>query len=346
MQYIFFTFVKTTTVNTKELNSVFDSFSSFNILVIGDVMIDSYMWGKVDRISPEAPVPVVSILNKEERLGGAANVALNLRSLGACPILCSVIGKDSKGEIFRALCKESNILTDGIIEIDSRPTTVKTRVIGGTQHLLRVDEEISSPITKNESQILTNQISSILKNKKINAIIFEDYDKGAISSNLIKSVTQEANQLNIPICVDPKKRNFMDYENVSLFKPNFRELKEGLKLDLRKNDFEGIFNACIEFQKEKHISELMVTLSELGIFISDGKSYETIPTQVRDVADVSGAGDTVISVATLCKAAGLNATETAAISNIAGGLVCEKVGVVPVEKESLLAACINFFSVK
>jgi rfaE bifunctional protein kinase chain/domain len=307
-------------------------------------MIDSYLWGKVERISPEAPVPVVSILKREDRLGGAANVALNLRSMGAHPILCAVIGRDSKGKMFRELCKESNIATEGIIESDTRPTTIKTRVIGGNQHLLRVDEEISSPISDDENKELTKCIISILSAKKINAVIFEDYDKGAISHSLIQAVTDEATKLNIPVCVDPKKRNFMNYEKVSLFKPNFRELNEGLKLDLKKKDFEGIFNACLNFQKEKNISEIMVTLSELGIFISDGKSYNTIPTQVRDVADVSGAGDTVISIATLCKAAGLKAAETAAISNIAGGLVCEKVGVVPIEKEQLLSACKNFFS--
>ncbi len=302
------------------------------------------MWGKVSRISPEAPVPVVSILKREDRLGGAANVALNLRSMGALPILCAVIGKDSKGALFRELCKENNIETGGIIELDSRPTTIKTRVIGGNQHLLRVDEEISSQVSEKENSDLTDCIISILKAKKIHAIIFEDYDKGAISSSLIRSIIKEACQLNIPVCVDPKKRNFLAYENVTLFKPNFRELNEGLKLDLKKNDFEGIFKACKVFQKEKNISELMVTLSELGIFISDGKSFHTIPTQVRDVADVSGAGDTVISIATLCKAAGLKAAETAAISNMAGGLVCEKVGVVPIDKEQLLVACNNFFS--
>lgn len=331
-------------MNSQQLESLFKSFSSYNILVIGDVMIDSYMWGKVDRISPEAPVPVVSILKREDRLGGAANVALNLRSMGANPVICAVIGKDLKGKLFLELCRENSIETDGIIETDKRPTTIKTRVIGGNQHLLRVDEEISSPVSEKVSNDLTNCIFSVLKNKKIDAIIFEDYDKGSVTPELINSVTKEAGKLKIPVCVDPKKRNFLAYKNVTLFKPNFRELNEGLKLNLDKKDFKGIFNACVNFQKEKNISELMVTLSEQGIFISDGRSFHTIPTQVRDVADVSGAGDTVISIATLCKAAGLNIAETAAISNIAGGIVCEKVGVVPVEKEQLLLACNNFFS--
>lgn len=327
-----------------ELNALFQSFSNFRILVIGDVMIDAYLWGKVERISPEAPVPVVSIIKRENRLGGAANVALNLRSLGAVPVICAAIGNDEKGIIFNELCEQSGISTDGIITLHDRPTTVKTRVIGGNQHLLRVDEEIDISISESETKKLSERIFLLLNKENINAIVFEDYDKGVISPSLIQAVTKEAKSRNIPVCVDPKKRNFLFYENVSLFKPNFRELTEGLKLELKKNDFEGIFKAVQYFHNNKNIEEVMVTLSELGIFISNGKEYKTIPTQVRDVADVSGAGDTVISVATLCKAAGLNATDTAAISNIAGGLVCEKVGVIPVEKEALFKFCENYFS--
>jgi rfaE bifunctional protein kinase chain/domain len=259
--------------------------------------------------------------------------------------MCAVTGSDDKGKLFIELCREKNISTDGIIALNDRPTTIKTRVIGGNQHLLRVDEETSTPISESETKQLANKILSIIHSQKLNAIIFEDYDKGVISPALIQHITKEAKSRNIPVCVDPKKRNFAAYENISLFKPNFRELCEGLKVDLKKKDFEGIFHACKNFQKEKNISELMVTLSELGIFISDGNSYHTMPTQVRDLTDVSGAGDTVISVATLCKAAGINSMETAIISNIAGGLVCEKVGVVPVEKDHLLAACKKYFSI-
>ena len=307
-------------------------------------MIDAYMWGKVERISPEAPVPVVSIIKRENRLGGAANVALNLRSLGATPVICAAIGNDEKGMIFNELCEQKGISTDGIITLHDRPTTVKTRVIGGNQHLLRVDEEIDISISDSETKKLSERIFLLLNKENINAIVFEDYDKGVISPSLIKAVTHEAELRKIPVCVDPKKRNFLFYENVSLFKPNFRELVEGLKLDIQNNDFESIFKAVQIFHNNKKIKEVMVTLSELGIFISNGKEYKTIPTHVRDVADVSGAGDTVISVATVCKAAGLNAIDTAAISNIAGGLVCENIGVVPVDKQALYNACSNYFS--
>jgi len=331
-------------VKVSEINNLFQSFSTFKILVIGDVIIDSYLWGKVERISPEAPIPVVSIVKRENRLGGAANVALNLRSLGANPIICAATGNDDNSILFNELCEQNGILTAGIISLHDRPTTCKTRVIGGNQHLLRVDEEIDIQISDIETKKLSERIFLLLNKEDINAIVFEDYDKGVISIALIEEVTKEAKKRKIPVCVDPKKRNFLHYKNVTLFKPNFRELCEGLKINLHKNNFEEIFKAVQVFHNEKNINEIMVTLSELGIFISNGKEYHIIPTQVRDVADVSGAGDTVISVATLCKAAKLNVINTAAISNIAGGLVCEKVGVVPIEKDVLIEACKNFFA--
>ncbi len=327
-----------------KINSLFQSFSTFKILVIGDVMIDSYMWGKVDRISPEAPVPVVSIINRENRLGGAANVALNLHSLGATPIICATTGNDQNSILFNELCEQNEISTAGIISLHDRVTTCKTRVIGSNQHLLRVDEEVDNQISNIETKKLSERIFLLLNKEEINAIVLEDYDKGVISSALIEEVTKEAKKRNIPICVDPKKRNFLKYNNISLFKPNFKELIEGLKIEIQKNDFDAIFKAVQIFHNEKNISEVMVTLSELGIFISDGKNFHVIPTQIRDVADVSGAGDTVISVATLCKASKLNIADTAAISNIAGGIVCGKVGVVPIEKNILIDSCKTFFS--
>lgn len=331
-------------MKVSEIDNLFQSFTTFKILVIGDVMIDSYMWGNVERVSPEAPVPVVSIIKRENRLGGAANVALNLHSLGATPIICAATGNDENSILFNELCEQNGISTAGIISLHDRPTTCKTRVISSNQHLLRVDEEIDIQISDIETTKLSERIFLLLNKEEINAIVFEDYDKGVISSALIEEVTKEAKKRNIPICVDPKKRNFLKYNNISLFKPNFKELTEGLKIDLHINDFDEIFKAVQIFHNEKNINEVMVTLSELGIFISNGKEYKIIPTQVRDVADVSGAGDTVISVATLCKAAKLNISDTATISNIAGGIVCEKVGVVPIEKDMLIEACKNYFA--
>ncbi len=313
-------------------------------MVIGDVMIDSYMWGNVDRISPEAPVPVVTITHKENRLGGAANVGLNLMSLGAIPILCSVIGTDNMGNEFVKLLKKRKLDNSGIIQSEQRFTTVKTRVISNNQQLLRVDEEISSRLPEEAEQQMILVINEILKNDNIDAIIFQDYDKGNITPVIIEEITEKANELDIPVLVDPKKRNFNHYKNATLFKPNFKELTEGLILDLKKKDLNGIFNATKLLHKSLNAKYVMVTMSEEGIFVSNNKEYHSIPAEVRDIADVSGAGDTVISVACLCLVNGISEENIAAISNIAGGLVCEKVGVVPINRDILFKECLEAFS--
>lgn len=327
-------------MDKNKIQEAFKKFNSMNILIIGDVMIDSYMWGNVNRISPEAPVPIVSITKRENRLGGAANVALNIRALGAKAILASVIGNDDKGKIFLDLLGKRELVKEGIIVSEKRPTTSKHRVISNGQHLLRIDQETEEYIDeKLEKQFIENT-NQIIENRKIDAIIFEDYDKGLITETVIKEITSLANKKNIAIAVDPKKRNFNKYENVTLFKPNFTELNEGLKLDLEKNDFDGIHKAATAIQNFMKIKAVLITLSELGVFISSNGEYHQITTIAKDISDVSGAGDTVISVATLCLAAGLNPKEIATIANIAGAQVCEKVGVVPVNKEELLLACI------
>lgn len=322
-------------VKTSELKSIFDSFESKKILIIGDVMIDSYMWGRVDRISPEAPIPVVSVTNIENRLGGAGNVALNIKAMGATPILCSVIGKDIHESVFFNLLASQNLFSQGIISSAERKTTIKTRVISDGHHLLRVDEEITKNLDPETESKLIQKIAEIILSEKIDAIIFEDYDKGVITSKVIETTVDLANSKNIPVSVDPKKRNFNNYKNVTLFKPNFKELVEGLKLDIRKTDIQKIHEAAVQFQKTNKITYAMVTLSEQGVCISNSENYFHIPAAVRDIADVSGAGDTVISVATLCLLSELSLKEIAHISNMAGGLVCEKVGVVTIDKKLL-----------
>lgn len=322
-------------MKSPNIKSIFDSFNQFNILIIGDVMIDSYMWGKVNRISPEAPVPIIMSSKQENRLGGAANVALNVQALGAKPILCSVIGSDSKSKIFYNLLKKRKLSDEGIMENNSRKTTVKTRIISDNQHLLRIDEEDDTELSSETEKNFIKKILAILSNKKIDAIIFEDYDKGSITPELISSIVAFANKNNIPTLVDPKKRNFMEYKDVSLFKPNFKELIEGSKIDITKGDFESIFTAAKKLHSELSAKYLLITLSELGVFISYNNSYKTIPAEIRDIADVSGAGDTLIGTASLCLAADLEPELIAGISNLAGGLVCEKIGVIPVNKEQL-----------
>ena len=318
-----------------DLTTLLDYFKNHQILIIGDVMIDAYMWGKVERISPEAPVPVVTGTSEENRLGGAANVALNIQSLGAVPILCSVIGNDIRSGIFYNLLDKQGITKTGIVTDESRPTTVKTRIISNHQHLLRVDREIDTPLSPTMEKVFIKNILKILDEKSISAIIFEDYDKGTITPAVIESVVKEANIKNIPTLVDPKKRNFNNYGNTSLFKPNFKELCEGIKIEVNKYQADSIFNAARFLHDTKNIKLVMITLSEAGVFISNGTDFRLIPAHIRDIADVSGAGDTVISVASLCLSAGMDPFSTAAVANMAGGLVCEKVGVVPIDKELL-----------
>ncbi len=321
----------------------FSSFTNQNVLIIGDVMIDSYMWGAVERISPEAPVPVFSVTKKEHRLGGAANVGLNIRALGATAVMCAYIGDDANGDIFKSLLKKRGMTHDGIIVSTERKTTVKTRVIGGNQHLLRVDDEETAPINKEQEKLFNIHIDKLFLKYDFNSIIFEDYDKGNITPGIINYVVKKANAKNIPTLVDPKKRNFLEYKGVTLFKPNFIEICEGLKLDIPKGDFKALHNAAGVLIKQLAVKHVMVTLSELGVFISENGKFYNIPAQIRDIADVSGAGDTVISVAACCLAAGLSADKVATIANIAGGLVCEKVGVVPVNKDVLLNEAIKYF---
>jgi len=331
-------------VDTSKLQKAFKNFNSKKILIIGDIMIDSYLWGNVERISPEAPIPIVSITTREDRMGGAANVALNIKSLGAEPIICTVIGDDDNGDLYLDLLEKRKMTNKGVIRDKARKTSKKSRIISSNQHLLRVDDEICNPLQKKTTSELVKKIYDIITIDDIHAIIFEDYDKGVITSAFIEIITKIANDYKIPVLADPKKQNFSEYKNLSLFKPNFRELTEGLKLDIKIDCADDIFEATKTLQQSSNHELVMITLSEYGIFICDNQDYHIIPAEVRDISDVSGAGDTVISVACMCICGGLDKKHIASISNIAGGLVCEKAGVVPIDKDELLKECLNFFS--
>lgn len=310
-------------------------------MVVGDVMIDAYLWGKVDRISPEAPVPIVSVNRRENRLGGAANVALNIQALGATPILCSVLGNDIKSLDFMELLKEQNMPTDGIITSNDRITTVKSRIIGNNAQMLRIDQEITAPLSITDEELLTERIAKILNDREINAIIFQDYDKGNITPKVIEQVSAMAKARNIPTAVDPKKRNFLNFKNVTLFKPNFKELKEGLNIDIKEVTEEKLTEAATMLHESQNIDIVFITLSEKGAFIADfreGKARTMlIPAHLRKISDVSGAGDTVISVATCCLSMGLPVECLVNFSNLAGGIVCESVGVVPIDRNRLFS---------
>lgn len=324
---------------------LFNDFNGLNILIIGDVMVDSYLWGKVERVSPEAPIPIVALRKRENRMGGAANVARNLLAMGANPILCSVIGTDEKGVTFLDLLKKEKIDTFGIIRSPRRITTTKFRIFGNSCQMLRMDEEVENELTGNDFMTLIRVFDRILARKKIDCIIFQDYDKGVITPRLIKEVVSRAKAKGIPVTVDPKKKNFDSYTGVTLFKPNFKELKEGINEDLNIGDKEAIFQAVQSLREKLQARYVLTTLSEHGILICSEKMDDQknilIPAHIRSVSDVSGAGDTVISVASLCLALKRSPYEIAFISNLAGGIVCEEVGVVPINKDKLLREVIS-----
>ncbi len=322
-----------------DIKSAFNSFNDKKILIVGDVMIDAYCFGSVDRISPEAPVPILNVKEKDYRLGGASNVAQNIKALGAKPIMCSVVGNDDEANLLCRLLTEKNDISDKYIVKSDRVTTVKTRMISGGQQLLRLDSEDTTPL----SEALTKKFISVVKEaidtEKPDAIIFEDYDKGVITPLFIDEISFYAKQKNIITTVDPKHRNFLDYKNVTLFKPNFKEFVEGAGADIQKNDIEGIILHAKEYHKQKNIDNMLVTLSEYGMLLVSEDDEIHIPAEKRDISDVSGAGDTVISTITLCLAAGLPKNVATHIANISGGLVCEKIGVVPIDKRQLLDEC-------
>jgi rfaE bifunctional protein kinase chain/domain len=322
--------------HTAYIESVFENFNKLKVLIVGDVMIDAYLWGKVERISPEAPVPIVAVQKKENRPGGAANVAINVMAMGAEPWLCCVTGDDDHGKTFQNLMQGMGMETSGIVASKERITTVKTRIIGNQHQMLRVDEENTGSLSDNEEKQLKQAIMHWLE-KKPDVIIMEDYDKGVLSPSIISFVIREAESRKIPTAVDPKKKNFLSYKNVSLFKPNLKELREGMKAEFSSRDHDAIKMAVSRLKREMGIGTALVTLSEQGVYISGEEEEHIIPAHDRGIVDVSGAGDTVISVASLCLALGISPWLMASLANLAGGLVCEEAGVVPVNKERLLS---------
>jgi rfaE bifunctional protein kinase chain/domain len=315
-----------------DLNSLFKEFNSKKILIVGDAMIDAYMWGEINRMSPEAPVPVVEIKKHENRLGGAANVALNLQSLGAIPILCSVIGNDRQGALFKKLMQNASLSIEGILTTKERKTTLKTRVIAKKKHQVRIDEEDTYPI-KEEKQFL-NLIKEIVHD--IDVIILQDYNKGVLTPKIITEIIKLANIKSIPTIVDPKKKNFKSYKLCTIFKPNLSEIKAGMNIDFDANNNDEIEKASEKLRTILKAEAILLTLSSKGICINTKDKFTHTPAFKRKIIDVSGAGDTVLSVASLCLACNIESSTLSALSSLAGGIVCEKVGVVPINKEKLL----------
>jgi rfaE bifunctional protein kinase chain/domain len=323
----------------KDINSainIINRFKDLTVLIIGDVMIDSYLWGNTIRISPEAPVPIVEITRKEHRMGGAANVALNIKALGANPIICTIIGADEMAMVYQELLRTREMSDEGVLVSTGRITTQKTRVISHNQQIVRVDEEKVEPLIKKDENRLIKKIVSLMDAKRPDVIIFEDYNKGVLTKEVIHQVIKESNKRNIPTSVDPKKVNFFEFKNATLFKPNLKEFVEGLKLNeapITNDDW----NSGIALLREKLAHKYtFVTLSEQGVLIEENGEINILPAHLRNIADVSGAGDTVISVASLCLAIGTSPKMLAELANLSGGLVCEKAGVVPITRELLI----------
>ncbi len=329
-----------------DINRLFDDFKKLRVMIVGDVMVDAYVFGSVDRISPEAPVAVVAVNQRVNRLGGAANVALNIQALGAEPVLVSVIGNDQKGNEMQAMLQNLGMSDKGLVQSNKRITTTKFRVIGNKAQMLRVDDEMIHDISPDEENELLMRIEVLLSEKQVDVIVLQDYNKGVLTAKVISQILARAKKMNIPITVDPKKKHFLEYTGVNLFKPNLKELKEGLAIDFDSNNLDEIKKAIRQLMETLKADKAMVTLSEKGVLIAwrqnQGYQYKHIPAHIRTIADVSGAGDTVISVASVCLALHLKPETTARLSNLAGGLVCEQIGVVAVEKEGFLSEALKF----
>jgi D-glycero-beta-D-manno-heptose-7-phosphate kinase len=320
----------------KNPRSILQKLQHRKVLILGDVMLDRYLTGSVSRISPEAPVPIVLHGETEDRLGGAANVALNIRALGSAPVLCSVVGRDADGDVFSNILRDLEIAPEGIVSSDARCTTVKTRILGNNQQMLRIDREQSFDLTDTETAGLLARVEHLLAGGNVEALIFQDYNKGVLTPTVIEKTIALAQKHGIPTAVDPKKHNFFAYRGVDLFKPNLKEIRDSAPFAVQP-DTHSLQQASDFLRAQLQHRRTMITLSEKGLFYDadtsgPGRIYPTIP---RNVADVSGAGDTVISVAALGLAAGFSNDLIAVLSNLAGGQVCEFPGVVPVDRSIL-----------
>jgi D-glycero-beta-D-manno-heptose-7-phosphate kinase len=321
------------------VEAYFDKFSSQKVAVIGDVMLDTYWWGHVERISPEAPVPVVALDKKELRIGGAGNVALNTVALGAPTTLFSVIGNDDDGNALVKLLEQHNIDASYMVRSADRLTTNKTRIISRNQHMMRLDAEITKDISTDDEQRLIAAFNKFIQEQEPSVVIFEDYNKGVLTANVIAEIIAICNRHNIITTVDPKRKNFFNYKGVSIFKPNLKEVKDGLNLLLEDIDEPALRNVHQQLDNLLQHSISLITLSEKGVFYQESNRSTVLPTHVRSIADVSGAGDTVIAVASLVYAISKDIDIAAAMANIAGGLVCEEVGTVAIDKTKLYEEC-------
>ena len=328
-----------------DFEKLFQDFTQLKVAVVGDVMLDTYWWGNVDRISPEAPVPVVAVTKKEQRIGGAGNVALNIASLGAAVHMLSVVGKDEDGVQLTGLLQQNNINTKYLLQSEQRITTNKIRIISRNQQMMRLDAEMVNDMVATDEDKLINTFEKYIATENPHVVILEDYNKGVLTGNVIKKIISLCKQYKILTAVDPKRKNFFAYEGVDIFKPNLKEIKDGLNLISDEINISVLKDMHLQLQEKLHHTISLITLSEKGVFYAQQPvdqqkdNASIIPTHIRSIADVSGAGDTVIAVAALVFAATNNAKLMAEMANIAGGLVCEEVGTVAINKQLLIDEC-------
>lgn len=308
---------------------------SYKVLIVGDIMLDRYLYGNVSRISPEAPVPILEKVKMENKPGGAANVALNIKSLGSQPILLSVVGDDENGSVLVNSLERNKIFTNYILKERSRATTVKTRIMSGGQHLMRIDEENTSIMSSESISKLKESFLTILDLEDVDAVIFQDYDKGLLNDDLIEFFITKAKEIGLFISVDPKFNNFFSYKNVDFFKPNLKEVGSAVNKTITP-EMGNLDEVCEELNSKLDFKHLFITLGDKGIYYSNIKESDIVATELRDVVDVSGAGDVVLCASTLFLLSGKSPFEVAQISNVAGGLACKKVGVATVNKYQLI----------
>jgi len=322
-----------------DFDKLFAGFSNIKVGVIGDVMLDTYWWGHVERISPEAPVPIVALDKNELRIGGAGNVALNLVELGARVSIFSAIGEDEDGKKLDKLLIQSGIDTSYMICSAKRKTTNKVRIISRNQQMMRLDSETTSDLPADIEFALLERVKDFIISEKPAVMVFEDYNKGVLTETVIQKIIDLCREHHVITTVDPKKKNFFSYKSVDIFKPNLKEVKEGLNLVIDNIDVSTLrqVHDALHAHLQHHIS--FITLSEHGVFYHSNETDAIIPSHLRNIADVSGAGDTVIAVASLVYAATKDVALMAEMANIAGGLVCEEVGTAPIKRERLLEEC-------
>lgn len=323
----------------ENFQELFKKFSSIKVGVIGDVMLDTYMWGDVDRISPEAPVPIVSLKNKDHRIGGAGNVALNIQSLGAKAFVLSVTGDDDDADKLSSLFTLQNISCNYCLRSKERITTNKTRVISRNQHMMRLDAEITNDLCREDEKKLIELFEQFVEKEKPDVVVLEDYNKGVLTEATIQVVISICKKAGIVTTVDPKRKNFLGYKGVDIFKPNLKEVKEALNLLFADVNLKVLQDIHSELYHLLHNKVSFITLSEKGVFYQGDSTSAIIPSHLRNIADVSGAGDTVIAVASLVYTATKNVHLMAEVANIAGGLVCEEVGTVAINRQKLLQEC-------